>query len=220
MIAFPANDTVHNALTLASRALEAGDAQGADRTLAPLLAEFGSDPRLLHMAGLVRMHQQRHEDAAELFARARAADPRSARLAFSHATALQWLERPDDALVALRDAIRLKPDYAEAYFEAGNTLRRLGRLKEAEDTFREWQRALPDDVQVSLGLGGVMLDAGRIEEAEAILAGALNEPASAAVKGALHHDYALALRRLNKNEEALAHFALAKELAPHLPLAT
>jgi tetratricopeptide (TPR) repeat protein len=217
MITFLANDSVHNAVTQASRALEEGDAQRADQALAPLLADFASDPRLLHMAGLVRMHQQRYEDAAELFARARAADPRAARLAFSHATALQWLERPDDALVALRDAIRLKPDYAEAYFEAGNTLRRLGRLKEAEEIFRDWQRVLPDDVQASLGLGGVMLDAGRIEEAEAIFAGALNEPASAAVKGAFHHDYALALRRLNKNEAALEHFALAKELAPHLP---
>src|ERR1700678_3614460 len=117
MVTFLANDSIHKALAEASRALETGDLSAADEALAPVLNDFGSDPRLLHMGGLVRMHQQRYQEAAQLFARARAADPKAARLAFSHATALQWLERPDDALVALSDAIALKPDYAEAYFE-------------------------------------------------------------------------------------------------------
>jgi tetratricopeptide (TPR) repeat protein len=168
------------------------------------------------MAGLVRMHQQRFGDAAGLFARARSADPRAAKLAFSHATALQWMERPEEALAALKDAIRLQPDYAEAYFEAGGVLKRLGRLDEAEALYRAWTRALPGDPLARLELGGVMLDLGRPQEAEIIFAGALQQPASDQLKGTLHHNYGLALSRQHRNEEALEHLIRAKTLKPDI----
>jgi len=197
--------------------LRAGDSHAADRVLAPLLDSSIADPRLLHMAGLVRMHQQRFDQAALLFARARAADPTEALLAFSHGTALQWQERPDEAVTAFSTAFGLKPDYAEAYYEAGTTMKRLHRLEEAEEIFRHWLRALPDDAQARLALGGVLLDAGRPQDAETIFAAALRAPASPQVQGALHHNFALALHRQHKNEEALAHFAKAKALDPELP---
>src|ERR1700744_4297171 len=184
---------IQQALAAAGHALQAGDGAGADRLLKPLLGPSAADPALLHMAGLVKMHQQRFAEATGFFARARAADPRAARLAFSHATALQWMERPGDALAALKDAIRLQPDYAEAYFEAGQILKRLGRLDDAEAMFRDWMGGLPDDAQARRELGGVMLDLGRPEDAEMIFAAGLQQPASNQVKGALHHNYALAL---------------------------
>ncbi|HEX4027285.1 MAG TPA: tetratricopeptide repeat protein [Rhizomicrobium sp.] len=206
---------VRQALAAASSALQAGDAGGADRVLQPHLD--AGDPALLHMAGLVRMHQQRFADAAGLFARARAADPRAEKLAFSHATALQWLERPQDALAAFKDAIRLKPDYGEAYFEAGNILKRLGRLDEAQAMFRDWTHVAPADAQARLELGGVMLDQGRPQDAEVIFADALQQPASNQIRGALHYNYALALTRQHRGEEALEHFARARALNPGLP---
>lgn len=215
MVSIPEKDGVRQALAAAGAALQAGDVAGADRHLAPHLGQ-AADPALLHMAGLIRMHQQRFADAANFFARARAADPRAARLAFSHATALQWLEQPEAALDALQDAIHLKPDYAEAYFEAGNILKRMGRLEDAEAIFSTWARMRPGDVQARLELGGVMLDQGRTQEAESIFAGALQQPASNALKGALHHNYALALSRQRRNEEALGHLIKAKALNPAL----
>jgi tetratricopeptide (TPR) repeat protein len=205
------------ALAAAGHALQAGDSAGADRLILPLLGPSTTDPALLHMAGLVKMHQQRFAEAAGFFARARAADSRAARLAFSHATALQWLERPEEALAALKDAIRLQPDYAEAYFEAGQTLKRLDRLDEAEAMFRDWMGVLPNDAQARLELGGVMLDQGRPEDAETVFAAGLQQPASNQIKGALHHNYALALTRQRRGEDALEHFARAKALNPALP---
>lgn len=216
MITPPVKDNVRQAVALAGQALEAGNSQGAERRLAPLLQQAGGDPRLLHMAGLVRMHQQRFEEAAGFFARARTADPDAAALAFSHATALQWLERNEDALHALREAIRLKPDHAEAYHQAGAILRRQGRPGDAEELFRGWAHARPDDVQAKDALAGLLLETGRPQEAESILAPALEAFASAPVKGALHYNYALALTRQQKNEEALAHLAKAKALNPAL----
>jgi predicted Zn-dependent protease len=190
MVSPKAVPTVQQALAQASQALHTGDSDAADRVLAPLLEGLGANPRLLHMAGLVRMHQQRFDQAAQLFARARAADPTEALLAFSHGTALQWGERPDDAVAAFRTAFGLKPDYAEAYYEAGTTLKRLHRLEEAEEIFRRWLRALPHDAQARLSLGGVLLDAERPQEAQTIFAAALNAPASPQVQGALHHNFA------------------------------
>ena len=205
------------AIAAAGAALQAGDISGADRAVQPCLGPSATDPGLLHMAGLVRMHQQRFADAAGLFARARAADPKAAKLAFAHATALQWMEKPQDALAALRDAIGLQRDYAEAYFEAGNVLKRLGRLDEAETMFRDWTRAIPGDALARLQLGGVMLDLGRPQEAEIIFAGALELPASNELKGTLHHNYALALGRQQRHEEALEHLLKARTLKPDLP---
>ena len=92
MVTTEANTPLPQALALADQALRAGDSAGAERVLAPLLPPAGGDPRLLHMLGLVKMHQQDHAQAAGFFARARAADPRAAVLAFSHGTALRWLE--------------------------------------------------------------------------------------------------------------------------------
>jgi tetratricopeptide (TPR) repeat protein len=205
------------ALTAASAALQAGDVGGASRIIEPHLDRSTTDPALLHMAGLVRMHEQRFEDAALLFARARAADPRAAQLAFSHATALQWQGRPQEALAALKDAIRLKPDYAESYFEAGNILKRLGQLDDAEVLFRDWMRTMPDNTQSRLELGAVLLELGRAQEAETVLAGALGQPSSNAIKGALHYNYALALTRQRRNDEALEQLATARTLNPDLP---
>src|SRR5579863_875171 len=98
MVTIQERQEVRQALAAAAEALKAGDAAAADQVLQPHMGADPAQPALLHMAGLVRMHQQRFQDAAGLFARARSADPRAAKLAFSHATALQWLERPVEAL--------------------------------------------------------------------------------------------------------------------------
>ena len=166
MVTTEANTPLPQALALADQALRAGDSAGAERVLAPLLPPAGGDPRLLHMLGLVKMHQQDHAQAARFFARARVADPRAAVLAFSHGTALRWLERPAEAATAFGEAIRLKPDYAEAYFEAGTTLQQMDKLDEAESIFRAWLAAVPGDPRGVLALADLLLAAGKLAEAE------------------------------------------------------
>ena len=141
MVTTQANPALLQALGTASQALRMGDTGAADRALTPLLEN--DDPRVLHLAGLVRMHQERHEEAVDLFARARAADPRAAMLAFSHGTALRWLQRTAEAAQAFKAALALKPDYGEAYFEAINSLQEMGELKEAETLARQWLRVMP-----------------------------------------------------------------------------
>src|SRR5689334_17334363 len=96
-----------------------GDPDAAQRELAAVLYRFAANAKLLHLTGMVRMHQQRYREAADLLAHARTAEPPEAVLAYSHGTALRWLEQHGEAAEALRDATKLKPDYAEGYYEAG-----------------------------------------------------------------------------------------------------
>jgi tetratricopeptide (TPR) repeat protein len=204
MVTTAAQPAVQQALVLASQALQAGDLERADRTLTPLLAR--QDPRVLHLAGLVRMHQQRFEEAAQFFAQACKADPREAVLAFSLGTALRWLERQAEAVEAFKDAITRKPDYAEAYFEASATLQQLGRQEEAEAVLRQWLTVLPDNGRAKLALGDLLLATKRPEEAEPLLRSALQQLSPQEMRAALHQSLGLALHRQGKDEEALAHY--------------
>lgn len=212
MVTVSEQDYRQHVLATVGSALQMGDLGSAGRILEPLLDASLNDAAMLNMAGLLRMHQQRFAEAADFFSRARIADPYAARLAFSHGTALQWLERADEAIGAFQDAIRLKPDYAEAYFACGQTLKRLGRLDEAEAVFRAWVNLMPDDAQARLELARVKLDQGNAQDAEIILAHALQKPSSTTTKGALHYHFALALYRQGRHEEALDNLARAKAL--------
>lgn len=214
MVTLQATPALQQSLHLADQYLRAGDPDAADRTLAPLLERFPANPKLLHLAGLVRMHQQRHEEAAGFFARARAAEPREAVLAFSHGTALRWLERHRQAAEAFRDATRLRPDYAEAYYEAGTILQEQGELEEAETVLRQWLGALPEDARGKLALADLLLASRRPGEAEALLREALQKNIPQQMRGILHQRFGLALRRQNKNQDALENYEKSASLNP------
>jgi tetratricopeptide (TPR) repeat protein len=206
------NPAIPEALARASQLLQAGDSEGANRLLTPLLERFPADPRLLHLAGVARMHQNDHAGAAALFARARAANPAEAVLAFSHATALRWLERHDEAAEAFVEATRLKPGYAEAYFEAGASLQQLGRLEEAERVLRQWLSAMPGNVRAELALADLLLLVRRPQEAETLLRAILLEPIPTLMRADALKSLGLALYRQGKDAEALGYCEQAAAL--------
>ena len=160
--------SLRQSLAQADHMLHAGNPDAADRLLAPLLSLFTGDPRLLHLIGLIRMHQQRYQEAADFFARARAVNPGEAVLAFCLGTALRWLERHDEAASAFKDAIRLKPDYAEAYFETCAILQQLGDWPGAEALWRQaLQQSVPQQIRALMhqSLGRTLLRQGKDIEA-------------------------------------------------------
>jgi tetratricopeptide (TPR) repeat protein len=203
MVTIAPNPSLSRALAQADQALRAGNPAAAERALAPLLDPSGSDPRLLHMMGLARMHGRDFAAAADFFARARAADPKAAALAFSHGTALRWLERPAEAAEAFQAAIGLKPDYAEAYFEAAAVLQQTGRPEEVEAILRAWLRAIPGDPRGVVALADHFLATGQLAQAETILKPAIENPRAASFHALMLQRLGLALRRQNRSEEAL-----------------
>ena len=214
MVTLQATPALQQSLLLADQMLRAGDPDAAGRVLDPLLDRFPADPRLLHLSGLIRMHQQRHEEAAGLFARARAAEPREAVLAFSHGTALRWLERHSQAAEAFRDATRLRPDYAEAYYEAGTILQQLGDRQEAEAIFRQWLNAMPDNARGKLALADLLIDGKRPQEAEPLLRQALQQPVPQELRAYLYKTLGLALLRQGHDSEALENYEKSAALNP------
>jgi len=204
---------IQQVLAQANQALQAGDPDGADRALAPLLARSPAHPRALHVAGLVRMHQQRFEEAAQFFAQAREADPREAILAFSHGTALRWLEKQREAAAAFKDAAALKPDYAEAYFEAASALQQSGEMEEAESLLRQWLTVLPDHARGLMALTDFLLAAKRPAEAEPLLRRALKQILPQQMRGAFLQSLGLALYRQNRELEALEQYEEASKIS-------
>lgn len=162
------------------------------------------------------MHQQRLADAALCFAKARAANPREAVLAFSHGTALRWLERHHEAVDAFKEATRLKPDYAEAYFEAGTTLQQLGEPEAAEAVFRQWLAALPGHPRGKMALADLFLTTQRPQAAEPLLREALLEPIPQEMRDDLQKMLGLALYRQGKCEEALKQYEQSAARDPDL----
>ena len=92
----------------------------------PLLDRFAANPKLLHLTGLVRMHQQRIR-RLPAFSPAPGPPNRArsrAGLQPRHCPAMAGTSRQGGR--GFRDATRLKPGYAEAYYEAGTILQQLG----------------------------------------------------------------------------------------------
>ena len=216
MVTLQAPPPLQQSLFLANQMLRAGDLDAADRTIAPLLEHFPANPKLLHLAGLIRMHQQRHQEAADFFAGARAAEPREAVLAFSHGTALRWLEQHSQAAQAFRDAIQLKPDYAEAYYEAGTILQQLGDSAEAEAVFRQWLSAMPGLARGQLALAELLLMTRRPQEAEELLRQVLQQPIAEQMRGIAHKSLGQALYQQNRHQEALENYEKSAALNPEL----
>ncbi len=203
---------VHQALTIASQHLRAGNIAGAEAALAPFFMNGPpADPLLLNTAGVVRLNQGRFEDAAGLFAQAARLSPREAMFPFNQGRALAALGEAEPAVLAFRAALKCKPDFVEAFYELGALLHRTGRMDEAERAFRQILRLVPGHVPAKLMLG---VDAGRPQDAETPLRRALDEAADPRMKAQLHTNLGIALRRQRKDVEALEQYDKAAALDP------
>ena len=205
-------------LTLASQLLQRGDAGAAEQALAPFLGNIAqADPELLNQMGLIRLHQNRAREAAALFACARQADPRQALYALHLARAKAALNEKVEAVAAYRAAIRQNPVLTAAYFELAVLQQRSGQLQDAEKTYRNLLRQMPDNSQAKLMLGVVLMEDARPGDAETVLRRALAGQADVKTQGSLRNGLAWALRRQNKNQEALEEFEAVRSMDPALP---
>src|SRR5258708_401638 len=210
---------VQQAIARAQQALQRGDAAAAELALAPIFRQnLASDPAVLQLAGILRLQQQRFNEAAALFAAGRNIDPHNPYLAHYHGSALAAQTLFEEAVSAWQTAISLKPDLAEAYLEMGAAQKRAGRLDDAERTYRQMLGALPGNAAAKLSLSALLIDAGRPADAEMVARSGLDDPIDMRLKGVMHNNLALALRAQNKNAQALEHYEKAQALDPSLPL--
>ncbi|HJT77893.1 MAG TPA: tetratricopeptide repeat protein, partial [Gemmataceae bacterium] len=119
--------------------------------------------------------------------------------------------KPEEALVQLREAVRLRPDFAEAHNHLGLALMALNRPAEAAASYREAVRLQPDLAQAHHNLGIALRQQGKHAEAEAACRESLRlKPDSP--EG--HNNLGLALLEQRKFEEAGASLREALRLKP------
>ena len=74
-------------------------------------------------------------------------------------------ERLDQAVIAFREAIKIKPDYAEAYNNLGNALQYKGDLKEAVEAYNTALSIEPNYAEAHYNLGVTQQEKGKLNVA-------------------------------------------------------
>jgi tetratricopeptide (TPR) repeat protein len=103
--------------------------------------------------GLVYAQKQQYDQAIAEGDRAIALDPNNADSYARQAEALNFAGRPEEALQALEQAMRLNPRYPPSYlFRLGWAYHMTGRYAEAVATLKETLRRSPNDLAAHLNL--------------------------------------------------------------------
>lgn len=100
-----------------------------------------------YLYGMLKLHQEKWEEAAEQLALAIQLNPAHVDTYIDHATALQRLERHDQAVRSLNNLLALKPDSADALLMRGNSLRAAGRLPAALESYQRVLDIAPDNAE-------------------------------------------------------------------------
>jgi tetratricopeptide (TPR) repeat protein len=166
---------------------------------------------------MVRLQQNRAEEAATLFTRACDEGPRQALYAFNLGRAKAMLGDAAAAIGAYRAAIKLQPGLAQAYFELAVLHQRSGQLQEAEKIYRNLLRQMPDNAQAKLMLATILMEDARSADAESLLRRALPTTGDAKMQASLRNGLAWSLRRQNRNQEALEEFEAVRRMDPAIP---
>src|SRR6185437_1430262 len=116
-----AMETIHDG----AKYLERGDLAAAERVAHALLRER-EDPDVLHLLALVRVHQNRMEDAVPFFRRSLTLRPRHAHVLLNLGRALALLKRDAEAAALLGDAVSIEPGLVLGWNEWGEVALRLG----------------------------------------------------------------------------------------------
>lgn len=119
-------ETIDAGLDLAPAQLALGRLDGAEATLARVLAAAPEHPRALELLGLLRSHQGRPDEALALFARAAAAETPRPEALYNLARALEGAGRPEEAEAALERTVALRPTFAYAWHRLGLLRERRG----------------------------------------------------------------------------------------------
>jgi predicted Zn-dependent protease len=209
---------VQSALATAGQALQTGNLAGAEMALAPFFSgKLPANPDVLNVAGTLRMHQGRLDQAVGLFSQAAAAVPGEPFYSFNLGLALSRMGRITQAEAALRTTLKHSPNFVQALFELGALLHRTGKLDEAEQSMRGVLRHAPGNAHAELALAAILVDNGRPIESEEAARRGLVTATEARLKAQLLLQLAQALRRQRKDSEALAALDDAEALDASLP---
>lgn len=147
------------ALRHARYALEAGRPADAERIAADILKADAGSREAAKVLGYALMMLGRNAEAVAVLDKA-AHGGRDPEAGTAHGIALRQAGRPDDAVAAIRRAIKRDASYPMAYYELGQTLVTLNRNDEAITAFKQGCAVAPAMVDMAARLGHCYLVAG------------------------------------------------------------
>jgi len=149
--------------------------------------------------GMVLEAQTLYAPAALAFERAIRLDPKEFAWRYYLALAEENAARPEQALAAVSDALRIRPDYTPAVLKRGALLLKLGRFQESDAVLEPLLAQNPGSAETLYTLGRLKFAQGDFTRAED-----LYRRASVAYPtyGAAWFGLAEAGRRLGHNEES------------------
>ena len=207
-------DAPQAVLLHAAAALDRGDLAGAEAALSELVAGDASDALVFELQGLLRLRQNRLQEAEPWLRRALKAAPRRPMPAIRLAALLLDTDRGGEGLSLLRELAQTLPSDALVRLELAQALHRLGQLDGAAAAYR---RAVALDPSMSCarqGLAGVLTALGEHAQSEAAVEAALSRPCAPVERGALEVLRGGAQFRQRRWPEALASFERAQAASP------
>jgi tetratricopeptide (TPR) repeat protein len=193
--------------------LARGNLASAEGVAHALLAR-GEDPDALHLLALVRIHQNRVEDALPFLERSLALRPAHAQVRFNLGKALALLKRDAEAAASFTEAVFLAPDFASAWYELGEAQLRLQEPQKSEASFRQALALEPGHLLAKLSLGVLLKDNGRPAEGEILLADGAMLAEDPHLKAGFVYNLAQAQYGQGKKDAALANFTRVRGLEP------
>jgi tetratricopeptide (TPR) repeat protein len=186
--------------------------------LAAALTRRPGDLSLLMTLGNTYPINQREgaEERLRWFQAAAAAQPSNPAVRNNLSLALRDMGRPDEAIAACDEAIRLDPKLAPAHNNRGVALRDKGRLDEAIAAFKQAIRVEPKFAAAYNSLGAALRDMGEPDEAIAACDEAIRlEPRLSYA----HNNRGVALKDKGRLDEAVAAYKAAIRVDPKNALA-
>jgi Tfp pilus assembly protein PilF len=123
-----------------------GQIEDAEQAYREILAAEPNHPGALHLLGVIRQQQGRHEEALGLIGRAIKLKPDVAVYHNNYGAALLSLQRLAEAKEGFLRALKIRTNYADALANLGMAQAALGEDPPAEDSFRralhceDWHR--------------------------------------------------------------------------------
>jgi len=143
---------ISGSIAEAVRLFERGELAAAERIAAGLSArEDNADA--LHLLGLVRLQQNRLEDALALVNRSLVLRPANPHVRVNLARILVLMQRDAEAVEALREAVLVQPGLTDAWHSLGEAQIKTGDLAGAELSLRKALALAPGHIHAKLWLG-------------------------------------------------------------------
>jgi predicted TPR repeat methyltransferase len=137
----------------------------ATRTSSPAEKAETRDPITLHAAGVQAYRAGDLERAADLIAKAIAANGQMPSFHYNLAIVLRAQDRLREAAASYERAILLKPDHADAHNNLGNVWKTLGQRDKARASFERALQYRPGNADTHYSLGILCSDSGDRDEA-------------------------------------------------------